>query len=394
MAVEKTGVFMDIIISGDLFPTSINHKVFSSGLTHELLSYDLNGIWNQADERICNLEGPLVDAAYPIIKNGPNLIAPTDTIIGIKALNISLITLANNHILDQGDIGLFSTISIIEKNGISYVGAGADIAQSSKAHIFEKDGIRIGVYACAEHEFTIASENTAGANPFDPLESLDHIQSLKSKCNYVVVLHHGGKEHYRYPSPKLQRVTRKMVNKGADVVVCQHSHCVGCYEKYQNGTIIYGQGNFIFNKYDNEYWNNGLLIKLHFGDKVSVDYIPIIKTKIGAKLAIGDEADAILEGFFTRSKEIINRNVLEERYTEFAKLHLVYYLRNISGFGKLINWLDKHCLGDQLQKWRYSKAKLLAIQNYIECEAHSELLVNGISDYITNNEKPKEKRIP
>jgi len=55
------------------------------------------------------------------------------------------------------------------------------------------------VYTCAEHEFTIATENTPGANPFDPLESLDHIQELKSKCDFVLVLYHGEKAHYRYP---------------------------------------------------------------------------------------------------------------------------------------------------------------------------------------------------
>lgn len=55
------------------------------------------------------------------------------------------------------------------------------------------------MYTCAEHEFTIATENTPGANPFDPLESLDHIQELKSKCDFVLVLYHGEKAHYRYP---------------------------------------------------------------------------------------------------------------------------------------------------------------------------------------------------
>ena len=80
------------------------------------------------------------------------------------------------------------------------------------------------------------------------MESLDHIQNLKDQCDYVIVLYHGGKEHYRYPSPYLQRVARKMVEKGADLVVCQHSHCIGCYEKYKDSMIIYDQGNFIFER--------------------------------------------------------------------------------------------------------------------------------------------------
>lgn len=43
--------------------------------------------------------------------------------------------------------------------------------------------------------------HSAGANPFDVLESFDDVQALKEHCDYVIVLYHGGKEFYRYPSP-------------------------------------------------------------------------------------------------------------------------------------------------------------------------------------------------
>lgn len=61
------------------------------------------------------------------------------------------------------------------------------------------------------------------------------------------MLYHGGKEYYRYSSPNLQKTCRKMTEKGADLVLCQHSHCIGSYEEYNDSTILYGQGNFIFN---------------------------------------------------------------------------------------------------------------------------------------------------
>jgi len=170
--------------------------------------------------RIFNLEAPITDELNPISKCGPNLIAPTSTIKGIKALNPSLITLANNHILDQGVRGLNSTRDILNSNDIPFVGVGDNLTAASKPYILQRDNLKIGVYACAEHEFSIATDTSPGANPFDPLESLDHIQDLKSMCDYVIVLYHGGKEHYRYPSPYLQKVCRKMVQKGADLIVC------------------------------------------------------------------------------------------------------------------------------------------------------------------------------
>ncbi len=146
-------------------------------------------------------------------------------------------------------------MEILNRENIKYAGAGNDLKEASKPFVFEKNGIKIGIYCCAEREFSIATENKAGANPFDPLFSLDHIRLLKKDVDYVIVLYHGGKEHYRFPSPNLQKTCRRIVDSGADLVVCQHSHCIGCYEDWETGKIIYGQGNFLFDDSDSELEN-------------------------------------------------------------------------------------------------------------------------------------------
>ena len=74
--------------------------------------------------------------------------------------------------MDQGVRGLDSTRKTLEQNNISYVGVGDDITHSGKAHVLEMAGFRVGFYAYAEHEFSIATQSSHGANPFDPLESL------------------------------------------------------------------------------------------------------------------------------------------------------------------------------------------------------------------------------
>lgn len=373
---------MEILIGGDVVPTTSNLDLFSSGDVGEILGTQLYKKWLNADMRIFNLEAPLTDNESPIEKKGPNLKAPTSTIKGINNLKPSLVALANNHILDHGTKGLHSTETILEEHDIPFVGIGSDLINSSKPYILEKDGVSIGVYACAENEFTIATDSSPGANPFDPLESLDHILELKTKCDYVIVLYHGGKEHYRYPSPYLQKVCRKIVQKGADVVVCQHSHCVGSAETYAGSTIVYGQGNFIFNKLDNEFWNNGILIKLSISDGIKIDYIPIIKSKNGVQLATKRKAEKILREFTNRSKEIQKNGFIEKQYIEFAKSKIDFYLRNFSGVGKWLSRIDRKILNGRLLKRKFKKEQLLALQNYIECEAHRELILKGLKSKI------------
>ena len=377
---------MKILIGADLVPTKSNEMLFCNGDSVTLVGKELDSFLKEADYRIFNLEVPLTDTLSPIAKCGPALVAATKAVSGYKALGVDLLTLANNHIMDQGEQGLFSTIQTLKENEIAYVGAGENLQTAQKSFVLERDGHRIGVYACAEHEFSIADTNVPGANPFNPLESLDHIAELKQKTDYVIVLHHGGKEHYRYPSPMLQKVCHKMVEKGADLVVCQHSHCVGCEEKYLNGTIVYGQGNFLFDCSDDEFWQTSLLVDLTIEDDVMLTYHPLKKQDNTVCLAKGEEAEKILSAFYGRGAEIQEEGVLERKFQDFSKKMLWSYIGTFHGrrtkkmWFRIINKLSGH----RFTKWylsrQYDRQALLKIQNYVECEAHREVVLSSLKE--------------
>ena len=373
---------MSIVIGADIVPLKSNFELFNSGDVLALIGKELFDILKNTDYRVFNLEVPLTDNGKPIDKNGPTLGAPTSTINGYRALGVDLLTVANNHILDQGKEGFFDTLSILDKNDIKYVGGGNNLSFASKSFVREINGKKIGFYACAEHEFSISTDKTCGANPFDPLESFDHVVKLKKECDYVIVLYHGGKEHYRYPSPNLQKICRKFIEKGANLVICQHSHCIGCKEDYQDGTIVYGQGNFIFDRNNKgEYWDTSLLIKLN--DDFSIEYIPLVKVDGGVRLAEGENAQEIINNFDKRSKEITIDGFIEKKYSEFANKMIEGYLFSFCGMKRtfmfrVINKLTGYRYSKWLLKKKINKKQLLALKNCIECEAHRELILKGL----------------
>lgn len=373
---------MCILIGADLVPTKSNFELFSNGNTDALLGDKLGFCLRAAEFRIFNLEVPLTDVPTPIAKCGPNLIAPTNTVKAYKAMGVDLLTLANNHAFDQGLQGMLSTCRVLQNQDIAYIGVGENSTDASKPHLFEIAGKKIGVYACCEHEFGVASEHCAGANGFDAFDSVDHIVTLKKQCDCVIVLYHGGKEHYRYPSPMLQRICRKLVEKGADLVVCQHSHCIGCEEKYLGSTIVYGQGNFLFDYSDNECWETSLLLSLD--ENLNVTYLPLVKCGNTVRLAEGEAAARILNGFTGRSEEIKQDGFIERKYKEFADSMLNGYLFALSGVKRTFAYkvLDK-LTGHRFTAWllnrKYNREKKLAIRNFVECEAHRELLLSGLN---------------
>ena len=371
---------MKILICADTVPTPSNYKLFSSGNGEELVGSALFAVFQNADFRIINLEVPLTDISQPIPKCGPNLIAPTSTIAALENLHIDLFSLANNHILDQGELGLTSTIDTLKSKNLSFLGAGKNIEEASRPHIIEHQGVRIGIYSCCEHEFTIATEKSGGANPYDPLTTFDAIARLKDQCDHVIVLYHGGKEHYRYPSPKLQKRCRKMVEKGASLVVCQHSHCIGCEEKYISGNIVYGQGNFIFDYDESEFWKTSLLLQCEITqDKFDVLYIPIIKESYRVRLADAMQSNEIMLAFCERSQEIISQNFIQKKYEEFSQ---EYFRQYMMAFWGIVNCRPIRLLLRIAKniplKWMYSRKNLLVMQNFLDCEAHHELFLTAV----------------
>lgn len=370
---------MNILIGGDVVPNAVNMDLFKNADIVSLLGKNLLDIWQSADLRFINLEAPITQTNSPILKLGPNLKAPAEAFKGILALKPSLATIANNHIMDFGAPGFKDTVKEFKNAKIPYVGAGANLNEASKPYIINEGGVSIGVYACAEHEFTIAGENAPGANPFDPLYSLDHIVSLKRKCDYVIVLYHGGKEYYRYPSPRLRQVCRKMAEKGADLILCQHSHCIGSFEMHEGSTILYGQGNFLFAKdYIDEYLGSGLLVSLSFDGAPKIEFIPFVRRKQGVRLAENNEYTKVMDAFYKRSEAILQEGFIEDRYREFAYEKHFMYLRKMAGRSDFFEKIDGRLFNYGLTKRLYSAQKKCMLRNYMQCEAHRELVIQGL----------------
>jgi poly-gamma-glutamate synthesis protein (capsule biosynthesis protein) len=369
---------ISIIVGGDIAPTETNYSLFEQGTLSSLIDSKLLSLINSADFRLFNLEVPLTDREKPIIKDGPNLIAPQASINAIKLLNPAIFGLANNHIMDQDEQGLIQTMELLTGNESGYVGAGKNLSEAVKPCIIEKNGKKIGIYACAENEFSIAEIDKTGANPFDPLESLDHIATLKSECDYVIVLHHGGKEHYRYPSPGLQKVCRKMSDKGANLIVCQHSHCIGAFEKYSNSIIVYGQGNFLFDRRSNEFWNTGLLVNALFGDEMTVSFIPVSKDGNRVTLPEPDASERILSEFQERSLKIASPGFIDSEYEKYCSDNGLFYLGTLAGLGRITRRIDR-MLNGLITRRIYNLERLNILQNFVECETHRELLLKYLN---------------
>ena len=298
---------MKILIGADLVPTAITEQLFVDADTKALFG-GVADLAENADRFVVNLECALTDYDGAIKKFGPNLKATPAAVNGIKALGVTDVALSNNHVFDFGVKGLRDTMETLDIAGLPYMGVGENDTDSRKPYYIEVKGKRICFINVCEHEYSYALPNRLGANPFDPFLTMKDIRDARNHCDVLIVLYHGGKEYCRYPSPRLVNLAHEMVWCGADVVITQHSHCVGTYEFFEGSHILYGQGNFNFiyppSASRDEGWYTALLVELEIEKTLDIRFYPLTMTETGCDIAKGDKAREIMSGFMQRNEEM------------------------------------------------------------------------------------------
>ena len=348
---------MKILILGDVCPTPHTDGLFAQKDMQSLFDNYPQTVAGH-DFVVANLECAITESENRISKFGPNLKACRETAQVLKMLGVDCCGLSNNHIFDFGIEGYRDTVKALEDAGLAYTGFGENYADSRKNYYFEKEGKRICILAVCEHEYSYALDDRMGSRPFDPFETLEDIRKAKQEADRVIVLYHGGKELCRYPSPRLLKACRAMVKAGADLVTCQHSHCIGRYENYEGGHILYGQGNFHFVKLfadASDCWDTGLSIS-YDTEENAVSFLPHRITDTGITLAKGEEAAAILEEMAKRNASLQDGS-WRTGWQTFCRENSELYTRVIAGA----------MLPDS------TPGKNHWFAHYLDCEAHQDV---------------------
>ena len=363
-----------MVFAADIVPTQNNKEYFKKGDIEHLFGKEMISYLAGVDFRCFNLEVSLTDREMRADYPGPHLMAEPETVHAIQRLSPNLLTLGNNHALDQGQQGLLSTMSVLQDAHIPFIGAGPNFDEARKPLIINIGEAVIGIYNCSEYEFAGATENTCGVNLYDPLRSFDDVRALKNDCDIVIVLYHGGKELYRYPSPDVRRVCRKFVECGANLVICQHTHCIGCAEEYREGTIVYGQGNFLFEGREDERKNTGFFVECLLENKSlkKVNYVPFYKKNECVRLAGAEKAKEILDEFEKRNEQIKQPGFVEAEYDKLALEQYAKYVSILLGKKRVFRWINRLSRGKFFANF-YSPKEALAVLNVISPENHSEL---------------------
>ncbi|AXT62769.1 CapA family protein [Aquimarina sp. AD10] len=210
---------------------------------------DVNTVLTKADILFGNLEGTLTDEGENAKRcSDPSKCysfrSPEKFGKYLEETGFDVMSIANNHIGDFGEIGIKNTSKTLKKHNIAYAGV---FAQPSM--VFEKNGITYGFCAFAPNKDCLKIHNLTKAKKI--------VTELKSKVDIVIVSFHGGAEgldHTHVPR-KTERFygedrgdvylfAHTMIDAGADMIIGHGPHVSRGFEIYKNKFIAYSLGNF------------------------------------------------------------------------------------------------------------------------------------------------------
>lgn len=363
---------MNILIAGDYCPKDRLADIDYS--CTDVISSDIRNKLHLADFSIVNLECPVkTEHAIAIKKQGPTLGCDPSAIEYLKEAGFTTVTCANNHILDYGTLGLNQTLSTLESVGLEYVGVGRNMDEASRILYLEKDGQRVAIINCCEQEFSIATLSSPGANKLDPIRQFYKIQEAKKNSDYVMVIVHGGIEHFQLPTLRMKETYRFFVDSGADVVINHHQHCYCGCEEYNGKPIFYGLGNFCFDwegkRKSN--WNEGYVVDLQIDPRGGVEYDVIPYVQCDDNIGVECMNEKQLETFRIKIAElnliINNDELLSKKLEDYMESNYMEYQMALEPYS------SRYGLGffrrGLLPSFLNSK-RILKLYDFVMCVSH------------------------
>ena len=248
--------------AGDL---NVTDSVVASGLSvtsgYEFTRsfIDVAPLLSEADLTVLNLEGNIVGEPYGTERTS----APNQLLTALRSAGVDLIQMANSCSINNGLIGLNSTLQAIHNAGMEPLGAYAskDDFQRAKGYtICEAQGIKVAFVAFtkglsgmglpAGSEDCVNLLYTDYDSEYTKVDTDGITKILKNvaaeKPDVTIAMLHWGSEGTDSHSDTQERIVNLMKKQGVDVIIGSHPHRVHKIEFDQAaGTLVaYSLGDF------------------------------------------------------------------------------------------------------------------------------------------------------
>lgn len=274
----------------------------------------------------------------------------------LAKVGFNVMSVANNHAMQHGDMAFKDTVSILKENNITPI--GVNDANGSSCFFYNKKSTKIAMIG---YSFRPEKYSKTGAlyAVGEEQSVLGQIKQLKKNGVQIIVSLHWGEEYLHYPSIEQVRLARDIIDAGACLILGHHPHVLQGVEEYNNGIIVYSMGNYIFDMwqirtretmiFECHIDQNGIKSHSYLPIYVNQYFQPFILTgerakKLNSKIQNYSKAIDSISKIKDSEKAMLEYNgAAEKAYTKYRMESYIYFIRNIYKYkpAVLINSLTR-----------------------------------------------------
>lgn len=258
----------DLIIHQDLY----KHVVKDPSHDFSILWTKTFPLFAAADFSYLNLEGPMALGITNKLTNKGDVgfiydnevYSGTDLLFNyhpslidaLKKTGVDIVSVANNHSLDRGAIGLNLTIDELNKRNFPHIGIRKSNSTDPLYTVIVVKDFKIAWVACTEMLNGFINRKKQLLLCYEQrdevLKTIKQVKALE-KPDLVIFTPHWGVEYKDTPTKLQIDLAHAALEAGASAVIGSHPHVLQPYEKYtttdkRDGIIFYSLGNFVANQ--------------------------------------------------------------------------------------------------------------------------------------------------
>ena len=176
----------------------------------------------------------------------PRFNSPKHIIRDLKKNGVDMLSIANNHTMDQTGNGLLKAIAHMKEYNMPYVGAYESMEDSELKQIVDVNGIQIGILA---YTYGLNGMPTPAGRDYmvsriNQQQMIDDITEMKKHAELTVVSIHWGIEYQLEPSEEQRELAGMLADAGVDIIFGHHPHVLQPYDEIGSTKVFYSLGNF------------------------------------------------------------------------------------------------------------------------------------------------------
>lgn len=269
------------------------------GNVEEAFSTGLLEMMRSADAFMLNNEFTFTNRGEPTEGKKFTFRANPEKVSVLQDIGVDIVSVANNHIYDYGEISLLDTLDTLDDAGIAYTGAGRNREEAMKPVYLIANGMKIGIIGATQIERNgtpdtkEATENAPGVlRCMDTTNLLQVITQMEEACDYTILYIHWGTESQEEIDWLQAEQAPVYAEAGVDLIIGNHSHCLQKIDVVSGVPVIYSLGNFWFNSRT----QNSCVVEIVLKEKElhTFKFVPCKQEDSRTRLLEGTEKQGVL----------------------------------------------------------------------------------------------------